>query len=94
MATNPTKDPLEFLEKQLNDANHHLTAAQNRLAHGKIKQQEKIAKFKAKGKEYKQPLLGDTNSEIENLKIKISNIEYCIEAVKEKREKERFKKSK
>ena len=34
---------------------------------------------------YKRPDLPETNLEIEHLKIKMNNINYCIEAVKEKR---------
>ncbi len=81
MATNPTKDPLEFLLKMQNDCQHHLDAAITRFARAKIKHEEK----KRTNPKYKRPDLPETNSEIEHLKIKMNNINYCIEAVKEKR---------
>lgn len=63
-----------------NDCQHHLDAAITRFARAKIKHEEK----KRTNPKYKRPDLPETNSEIEHLKIKMNNINYCIEAVKEK----------
>ena len=84
MATNPTKDPLEFLEKLKFDCEYHLNAAETRFARAKIKHEEK----KRTNPKYKRPDLPETNSEIEHLKIKLNNINYCIDAVIEKRQRE------
>lgn len=84
MATNPTKDPLQFLLQMQNDCQHHLDAAITRYTRAKIKHEEK----KRTNPKYKRPDLPESNSEIDHLKIKMANINYCIEAVKEKRQRE------
>ena len=78
MATNVTKDPLQFMLQQLKNAEIHLDAAEDRLKKAKEKQKKKKAEL---GPKYKRPDLPDTNSEIENLKIKISNLKYCIDCI-------------
>lgn len=81
MATNITKSPKQFMDQQLKNAEIHLEAAHKRVKHA----QEKLAKKKlenpTKKKIQERPDIPDTNSEIRNLEIKISNLKYCIKCI-------------
>ena len=82
MATNVTKDHIQFMEQQLKNAQIHLSCAEQRLANAKLKL---AMKKEINPKKFgERPDLPDENSEIKNLRIKIAHYEFAIEAMKEK----------
>lgn len=80
MATNVTTNHIEFMEKELKNAQIHLFHAKQRLENAKVKLAEKK---KLNPKKYaERPDLPDVNPEIINLERKISHYEYAIEAMR------------